>query len=129
MNLTLSAGATNYAVNNVQTVFIDGTGVFNIQATMTQLIFNPIGNNANPADLGFSDGTLPANLYSIGSHGAPAIEVASTGDGLVAANIVPIFPVVWATASNVPSPEPSVLALIGMGLVGLNLARRKKSKV
>lgn len=122
-NLTLTVGGTSYSVNNVLTTSIFGSGLFSITATATELIFSALGNGFNPADLVFSDGG--ANRYAIGSDGNPAFEIAITNSGFVLNSSSPVFPVVWGTAVSTV-PEPTTLALLGLGLVGACFARKKK---
>jgi|GEM_PF-3531002 len=129
VNLTLTVDGTSVGVNNVLTNFIIGTGVFTIQATATQLLFSASGDGTNPADLVFAETDLFGNRYAIGSDGSPAFEIGviETGPdaGAVFAVPAPVYPVVWATVSRIP--EPSALALFGLGLAGLGvMVRRRK---
>jgi hypothetical protein len=124
VDLTLTVNGTPYAVNNVLTHSIRGTGQFSVVASSTALIFSANGDGSNPASLVFSDNLQPYadNRYVIGSNGDPAFEVAYTYAGDVLANVAPSFPVEF----GVVIPEPSALALAGLGAAALLIARRRK---
>jgi hypothetical protein len=124
VNLTLTVNATGFAVNNVLTGLINGTGQFNINATATTLTFGTANSNGgNPADLEFSDTTdTQANdRYVLGSNGDPQFEAGFTSAGSVLSTTV-TFPTVFATAA----PEPTTLALTGLGGMALMLFRRQR---
>lgn len=127
VNLVLTVGSTSYNVNNVSTQLILGTGVFNIAATATELIFDFSGNGGNPADLGFFETNGFGNRYYIGSNGNPAFEVAYTAAGDVLANPGPRFPVVFGRQAAVPEPA-SLAAWSLLGVVGLGLVWRRKRR-
>jgi hypothetical protein len=124
VNLTLTVNATAFAVDNVLTGIIQGTGQFNINATATTLTFGTANSDGgNPADLEFSDTTDPhANdRYVLGSNGDPRFEAGYTSAGSVLSTAVS-FPTVFATVA----PEPTTLALAGLGGMALMLLRRRR---
>ena len=126
VNLVLTVGGTSFNVNNVLTDVTFGTGVFNIQATSTQLIFNAAGDGSNPADLIFSSGGTGNDRYAIGSDSTPAFEIAFTSAGNPS-DILSGFPVVWGTTAAVPVPS-SLIALATLCVAGMFAARRSRGQ-
>jgi hypothetical protein len=124
-NLTLTVNATSYAVDNVLTDIIHGTGQFFIDATATTLTFNTANTDAgDPADLVFSDNlnAFANDRFVIGSNGDPQFEAAYTGAGSVTSSAV-TFPTVFGNV--VATPEPATLALAGLGAMALMFFRRQ----
>ena len=124
VNLILTVNAITFAVNNVLTGLIQGTGQFNINATATTLTFGTANSNgANPADLVFSDATDTQvnDRYVLGSNGSPQFEAGYTRAGSVLSTTV-TFPTVFATAA----PEPTTQALAGLGGMALMMFRRRR---
>lgn len=124
VNLTLTVNATIFVLDNALTGIINGTGQFFIDATPTTLTFSTANSDGgDPADLEFSDTTLlyANDRYVIGSNADPQFEAAYTAAGSVLSTTV-TFPTVFGTAV----PEPTTLALAGLGGVCLLVFSRRK---
>ena len=119
--LTLTVNGTPFSLTHALTGVIKGTGQFLVEATPTTLTFDTANaGGSNPADLVFSDTTVlyANNFYGIGYNGHPGFEVAYTDAGNVIADLA--FPIVFGII-----PEPSTLALAGLG-AALMIARRRR---
>jgi len=78
---------------------------------------------------GFGRNFGPLFAYMAAGTGADAffIEVGTLGEFSCAGDCELPFPdPVWAVAERVSVPEPSTLALLGIGLAGMGLVRRRK---
>ena len=121
VNLTLTVNGTPYAVNNVHTDLIYGTGAFTIDAGPIALIFDASGDGSNPADLVFSDSPINIdNRYAIGANGDPGFEIGFTDAGSVVQTGL-TFPLTFAVV-----PEPTTFALLGVVSLALVMARRRR---
>ncbi|HEX3356122.1 MAG TPA: hypothetical protein VHS31_03985 [Tepidisphaeraceae bacterium] len=123
-NLTLTINPGHFAVDNILTNSINGTGQFIIHATPTQLTFDvATSDNNNPADLIFSDSTTtspPGNEFITGADAIPGFRAAETNDGGL---IVPTtFPITFGTAV----PEPASGAMVFLTLASLYSRRPRR---
>ncbi len=71
-----------------------------------------------------SFGTTPADVFSFGAVTTPYVHLVITG---TQAGRRPGINEVVFEAASVTVPEPSTLALLGIGLFGMGLARRRKT--
>lgn len=126
VDLTMTVDSVSFGLDRSLTDVIFGDGQFFIEATPTSLIFDAIGNNANPADLVFSDNmySFANNRWAIGSDGSPAFEVANSDNGDVLTNAFS-FPVTFGTV--VPEPS-SMLCLSVLCFAILPNVRRRRLK-
>jgi hypothetical protein len=120
VNLTLTANAVSYALDQANTSLVFGTGEFHISATASTLTFDTANaNGSNPADLRFTS-SVSSDRYAIGYDGNPGFQLASTSTASVEAS--QSFPTVFGVAV----PEPTLAAPILLTLLAAHTGRRRR---
>jgi len=107
-------GLSSFAVNNLNGSITSVTETTRINGvTLATQTFNGIGTSVQ---------SNPVNLGSSGTFTAEDIFVITTTGGTGNANLT-----IDLSGTAVSVPEPASLALLGIGLVGLGFARKRKA--